>query len=109
MNPFFFVAKVEGEDSAASRNRERRRRLRNKANGAGGGGGGAGGGVGTAYRTPHLPLYPGSWADARELRDILGVPASGVTVLCVDPPARYRHAAYYFVCYAMQINPSYDP
>ncbi|CAN0089189.1 unnamed protein product, partial [Pylaiella littoralis] len=55
---------------------------------------GAGGGVGTAYRTPHLPLYPGSWADARELRDILGVPASGVTVLCVDPPASYTGDAF---------------
>lgn len=78
---------MEGEESAASRDRERRRRLRNNTNGAGGGGGGS------PYRTPHLPLYPGSWADARELRDVLGVPASGVTVLCVDPPARYYLAS----------------
>lgn len=73
---------VEGADSTASRERERRRRSRNSKD-SGGSGGRA------TFRTAHQPLYPGSSADARGLRDMLARPASGVTVLCVDPPARY--------------------
>lgn len=72
--------KVEGaasEASAASRDRRRRR--------SGDGGGGSGGGK---AKTAQPPLYPGSSADARGLREMLEVPARGVTVLCVDPPAR---------------------
>ncbi|CAM9839274.1 unnamed protein product [Ectocarpus sp. 4 AP-2014] len=42
----------------------------------------------------HQPLYPGSSADARALREVLSRPASGVTVLCVDPPASYTGDAF---------------
>ena len=66
---------MEGADSAASRDKERRRRSRS-TNGSGGG------------RNTVPPLQPGSSADARDLREMLARPASGVTVLCVDPPAR---------------------
>lgn len=34
-------------------------------------------------------LTPGSAEDARLLRVMLSTPAKGVTVLCVDPPARW--------------------
>ncbi|CAM9353073.1 unnamed protein product, partial [Laminaria digitata] len=80
------LQQVEGADSAASKDRRRRSR-----NGSGGGGGGGGGGK---AKTAQPPLYPGSSADARGLREMLEVPARGVTVLCVDPPASYTGDAF---------------
>ncbi|CAM9721570.1 unnamed protein product, partial [Ectocarpus sp. 8 AP-2014] len=87
------LQQVEGLDSAASREKERRRRSRTSGSGRGRGTGSSGGG-GATVRPMHPPLYPGSSADARALREVLSRPASGVTVLCVDPPASYTGDAF---------------
>ncbi|CAM9779144.1 unnamed protein product, partial [Ectocarpus sp. 12 AP-2014] len=87
------LQQVEGLDSAASREKERRRRSRTSGSGRGPGTGSSGGGRATV-RHMHQPLYPGSSADARALREMLSRPASGVTVLCVDPPASYTGDAF---------------
>ncbi|CAM9802110.1 unnamed protein product [Ectocarpus sp. 6 AP-2014] len=87
------LQQVEGLDSAASREKERRRRSRTSGGGRGPGTGSSGGGRATV-RPMHPPLYPGSSADARALREVLSRPASGVTVLCVDPPASYTGDAF---------------
>ncbi|CAM9227461.1 unnamed protein product, partial [Sphacelaria rigidula] len=39
-------------------------------------------------------LTPGSAEDARLLRNMLSMPAKGITVLCVDPPASYTGEAF---------------
>ncbi|CAN0194163.1 unnamed protein product, partial [Hapterophycus canaliculatus] len=84
--------------SSRDRDRERRRKSRNAGgSGGGGGGGGSSGGGGSAASrttTTQPPMYPGSSADAKALREVLAVPASGVTVLCVDPPASYTGDAF---------------
>ncbi|CAN0032813.1 unnamed protein product, partial [Ectocarpus sp. 13 AM-2016] len=72
---------------------ERRRRSRTSGSGRSPGTGSSGGGRATV-RHMHQPLYPGSSADARALREMLSRPASGVTVLCVDPPASYTGDAF---------------
>lgn len=46
------------------------------------------------------PLRPGSGEDSRVLRELLSTPAKGVTVLCVDPPARYVVISYRFAASA---------
>ncbi|CAN0145221.1 unnamed protein product, partial [Scytosiphon promiscuus] len=80
---------VGNPTSSRDRDRERRRRSRNASGGSGGGGGGS-----SRPTTTQPPLYPGSSADAKALREVLAVPASGVTVLCVDPPASYTGDAF---------------